>query len=62
LVRYVVNAVADGYGQDHGGEPKYTIELASKLLALPRHVGLGHEAMAPLEDIRADMEEYRKAA
>jgi site-specific recombinase XerD len=57
----VVEQVIDAYWRQNGKEPKiYTIELASKMLALARHVGLEHAAIDRLEDIRAGLEEYRR--
>src|SRR6516164_8570188 len=57
----VVEPVIDAYWRENGKEPKiYTIELASKMLALARHVGLDQQAIECLEDIRANLEEYRR--
>lgn len=57
---HVVEQVIDTYWREHGEEPKiYTIELASKILALARRAGLGGAAIECLEDIRANLEEYR---
>jgi integrase len=57
----VVEPVIDAYWQENGKEPKiYTIELASKMLALARSVGLDHAAIEWLENIRAALEEYRR--
>jgi integrase len=57
----VVEPVIDAYWRGNGKEPKiYTIELASKMLALARHAGLDHAAIEDLEDIRAALEEYRR--
>jgi integrase len=57
----VVEPVIDAYWRENGDEPKiYTIEMASKLLSLARHVGLNHAAIECLEDIRAALEEYRR--
>jgi hypothetical protein len=57
----VVEPVIDAYWRENGKEPKiYTIELASKMLALARHSGLDHAAIKRLEDIRAALEEYRR--
>ena len=42
-------------------EPKiYTIELASKILALARRAGLDQAAIECLDDIRAALEEHRQ--
>jgi integrase len=58
----VVEPVIDAYWRENGEEPKiYTIGLASKVLALARHVGLDHAAIERLEDMRANLEEYRRA-
>jgi hypothetical protein len=57
----VVEQVIDAYWRENGEEPKiYTIELASKMLALARSAGLDHAAKECLEDIRAALEEYRR--
>ena len=57
----VVEPVIDAYWHENGEEPKiYTIELASKLLALARQVGLDHAAIERLDDIRATLDEYRQ--
>jgi integrase len=57
----VVEKVIDVYWREDGEEPKiYTIELASKILALARRAGLGHAAIECLEDIRAALEEHRQ--
>ena len=57
----VVEPVIDAYWRENGEEPKiFTIELASKILALARRVGLDHAAIEFLEDIRATLEEYRR--
>jgi integrase len=57
----VVEQVIDAYWRENGKEPKiYTIELASKMLALARHAGLDRAAIERLEDIRANLEEYRR--
>lgn len=55
-----VEGVIDAYWREDGEEPKiYTIELASKILALARRAGLGPAAIECLEDIRANLEEHR---
>jgi len=57
----VVEQVIDAYWRENGEEPKiYTIELASKMLALARSAGLDHAAIECLEDIRATLDEYRR--
>jgi integrase len=57
----VVEPVIDAYWRENGEEPKiYTIELASKVLALARSAGLDHAAIERLEDIRATLDEYRR--
>ena len=57
----VVEPVIDAYWREDGDEPKiYTIELTSKILALARRAGLGRAAIECLEDIRANLEEYRR--
>ena len=57
----VVEPVIDAYWGENGEEPKiFTIELASKVLALARRAGLDHAAIEWLEDIRANLEEYRR--
>ncbi len=56
----VVEPVIEAYWQENGEEPNiYTIELASKVLALARRAGLSHAAIECLEDIRHTLEEYR---
>jgi site-specific recombinase XerD len=58
VVEQVIEAA---YWRESGKDPTiYTIELASKVLALARHVGLNHAAIECLEDIRATLEEYRR--
>jgi integrase len=57
----VVERVIDAYWRENGDEPKiFTIELASKMLALARREGLDHASIEVLEDIRANLEEYRR--
>jgi integrase len=57
----VVEPVIETYWRENGKDPKiYTIELASKLLALARRAGLDHAAIEYLEDIRANLEEHRQ--
>ena len=57
----VVEKVIDAYWRGDGEEPNiYTIELASKILALARRAGLGPAAIECLEDIRAALEEHRQ--
>jgi hypothetical protein len=57
----VVERVIDAYWREDGEEPKiFTIELASKILALARRAGLGRAAIECLEEIRATLEEYRR--
>jgi integrase len=57
----VVEPVINAYWQEKGEEPKiYTIELASKVLALARSAGLDHAAIERLQDIRATLDEYRR--
>jgi hypothetical protein len=52
--------VIDAYWQENG-EPKiFTIELASKLVALARRVGLDQAAIERLEDVRATLDEHRQ--
>jgi hypothetical protein len=52
----VVEPVIDAYWHENGEEPKiYTIELASKVLALARSAGLDPAAIERLEDIRATL-------
>jgi integrase len=58
---HVVEKVIDAYWQENGEEPKiFTIELASKVLALARRSGLSRAAIEALEDIRAALEEHRQ--
>lgn len=57
----VAERVLDAYWRDNGEEPKiFTIELASKLLALAHHSGADQAALDRLEDLRATLEEYRQ--
>ena len=57
----VVEKVIEAYWKEDGDEPKiYTIELASKILALARRAGLARAAIECLEDIRATLEEHRQ--
>jgi integrase len=57
----VVEPVIDAYWHENGEEPKiYTIELASKVLALARSAGLDPAAIERFEDIRATLDEYRR--
>jgi len=57
----VVEPVIEAYWRENGEEPKiFTIELASKVLALAQRAGLDHAAIDCLEDIRATLEEYRR--
>lgn len=57
----VVEEVIEAYWKEDGDEPKiYTIELASKILALARRAGLAREAIECLEDIRATLEKHRQ--
>ena len=57
----VVEKVIDAYWREAGEEPKsYTIELASKILALARRAGLDSAAIERLEEIRATLEERRQ--
>jgi integrase len=56
----VVEGVIDAYWKENGEEPNiYTIELASKVLALARRANLSRAAIECLEDIRHRLEEYR---
>jgi integrase len=58
---HVVEKVIDAYWQENGEQPKiFTIELASKVLALARRSGLSRAAIEALEDIRAALEEHRQ--
>lgn len=57
----VVEQVIEAYWRENGQEPKiFTIELASKILALARRAGIGRAAIECLEDIRATLEEHRR--
>jgi integrase len=57
----VVEQVIEAYWKEDGDEPQiYTIELASKVLSLARRAGLNPVAIERLEDIRANLEEYRR--
>jgi integrase len=56
----VAEPVINAYWHQNGDEPKiFTIELASKLLALARRAGLDKCAIERLDDIRATLEEHR---
>jgi hypothetical protein len=58
----VVEQVIEAYWKEDGDEPQiYTIELASKVLSLARRAGLNPAAIERLEDIRANLEEYRRS-
>ena len=58
----VVEPVIEAYWREDSDEPKiYTIELASKILALARRAGLGCEQIERLEDMRANLEQYRRS-
>jgi len=53
--------VIDAYWRENGDEPKiFTIDLASKFLALARHAGLDQQAIERLEDLRATLDEHRQ--
>jgi integrase len=57
----VAEPVLDAYWLENGDVPKiFTIELASKLLALARQTGLDQLAAERLEDLRATLEEHRQ--
>jgi integrase len=57
----VVEPVLDAYWKENGETPKvYTIDLAWKALSLARHFGLDEAALEQLEDLRANLEEYRR--
>src|SRR5262249_14583202 len=57
----VVEKVIDAYWKEDGDEPKiYTIELASKVLALARRADLSRALIECLEDLRANLDEYRR--
>ena len=59
----LVEKVIDAYWHENGDEPKiFTIELASKMLALARRAGLDQESIERLEEIRAVLEEYDMVA
>lgn len=59
----VVETVIDAYWRENGTEPAtYTIELAGKLLSLARTLeGVGAAEIERLEEIRADLETYRRS-
>ena len=58
---HVVEQVIDAYWREDGDEPKiYTIELASKILILARRAGLSRSLIECLEDMRANLEDYRQ--
>jgi integrase len=53
--------ILDAYWQKDGQEPKvFTIDLASRFLALAREAGVGDAALAELDDMRAALEEFRR--
>jgi integrase len=58
----LVEKVIDAYWPKNEEEPKtFTIELASKLLSIARHAGLDAASIERLEEIRAVLEDYRRA-
>src|SRR6516225_8223372 len=59
----VVKEALDAYWKKHGEEPGvFAIDLAKKLFALARLVGcLDPEALGRLDDLRANLECYRRA-
>jgi integrase len=57
----VVERVIEAYWKKDGDEPNiFTIELGSKLLGLARQFGLDEDAIERLQDIRDNLEEYRR--
>jgi integrase len=58
----VATRILDAYWQKDGEEPQvFTIDLASRFLALGRASGLGEAELAQLDDMRATLEEYRRS-
>jgi integrase len=53
--------VINAYRNENGEEPKtYTIELGWKILAIARQIGLDEEALEALDELRYELEEYRR--
>ena len=58
----VATRILDAYWQKDGEEPRvFTIDLASRFLALARETGLDEAALTQLDDMRAALEEYRRS-
>ena len=58
----VATRLLDAYWRKDGEEPKvFTIDLASRFLALAREAGFDEAALAELDDMRAALEEFRRA-
>ena len=57
----LVTTVLDAYWKENGENPNvYTIDLAWKVVSIAREFGMEADALEKLDDLRADLDEYRQ--